>query len=123
MMRLAAESGARGARIFLFHGRDSAERWQQFIATALPALENAGWLIEIAAEFGTRLVEAGSEWQADIADTGDGWFSLDMGIDVEGERVPLLPILVGLLERGGAERIPVTDGRAHAALDGGRLRA
>src|SRR4029077_4821246 len=40
MMRLAAESGARGARIFLFHGRDLAERWQQFIATALPALEN-----------------------------------------------------------------------------------
>ena len=27
MMRLAAESGARGTRIFLFHGRDSAERW------------------------------------------------------------------------------------------------
>jgi superfamily II DNA or RNA helicase len=123
MMRLAAESGARGARIFLFHGRDLAERWQQFIATALPALENAGWLIEIAAEFGTRLVEAGSEWQADIADTGDGWFSLDMGIDVEGERVPLLPILVRLLERGGIKGIPVTDGRVHAPLDNGRLVA
>ena len=89
MMRLAAESGVRGARIFLFQGRDLAERWQQFIATALPVLENAGWQIEIAAEFGTRPVEAGSEWQADIADTGDGWFSLDMGINVEGERVPL----------------------------------
>src|SRR5499427_106216 len=48
MMRLAAESDARGARIFLFHGRDLAERWQQFIATTLPALENAGWQIEIA---------------------------------------------------------------------------
>jgi hypothetical protein len=43
MMRLAAESGANGARIFLFQGRDLAERWQQFIATALPSLENAGW--------------------------------------------------------------------------------
>src|SRR5205823_10211611 len=32
MMRLAAESGARGARIFLFQGRDLAERWQEFIA-------------------------------------------------------------------------------------------
>src|SRR6201993_557551 len=123
MMRLAAESGARGARIFLFQGRDFAERWQQFIATALPALENAGWQIEIAAEFGTRPVEAGSEWQADIADTGDGWFSLDMGIDVDGERVPLLPILVRLLERGGIQGIPVTDGRVHAPLDDGRLVA
>jgi hypothetical protein len=85
MMRLAAESAARGARIFLFQGRDLAERWQQFIATALPSLENAGWQIEIAAEFGTRPVEAGSEWQADIADTGDGWFSLDMhGQDPNG---------------------------------------
>src|SRR5215831_5396114 len=45
-------------------------------------------------------VEAGSEWQAEITDTWDGWFSLDMGIDVEGERVPLLPILIRLLERG-----------------------
>jgi len=123
MMRLAAESGARGARIFLFHGRDLAARWQEFIATALPALENAGWQIEIAAEFGTRPVEAGSEWQADIADTEDGWFSLDMGIDVEGERVPLLPILVRLLERGGIQGIPVTDGRVHAPLDDGRLVA
>src|SRR5689334_11153860 len=123
MMRLAAESGARGARIFLFQGRDLAERWQQFIGTALPTLENAGWQIEIAAEFGTRPVEAGCEWQAEIADTGDGWFSLDMGIDVEGERVPLLPILVGLLERGGIQGIPVTDGRVHAPLDDGRLVA
>ena len=123
MMRLAAEGGARGARIFLFHGRDLAARWQEFIATALPALENAGWQIEIAAEFGTRPVEAGSEWQADIADTEDGWFSLDMGIDVEGERVPLLPILVRLLERGGIEGMPVTDGRVHAPLDDGRLVA
>ena len=123
MMRFAAESGARGARIFLFQGRDLAERWQEFIATALPSLENAGWQIEIAAEFGTRPVEAGCEWQAEIADTGDGWFSLDIGIDVEGERVPLLPILVGLLESGGIEGIPVTDGRVHAPLDDGRLVA
>src|SRR5205807_9912759 len=95
----------------------------EFIATALPSLENAGWQIEIAAEFGTRPVEAGCEWQAEIADTGDGWFSLDIGIDVEGERVPLLPILVGLLERGGIEGIPVTDGRVHAPLDDGRFVA
>src|SRR5215472_3468530 len=123
MMRLALESGARGARILLFHGSEVAERWQQFIATALPSLKNAGWLIEIAAEFGTRPVEAASEWQADIADTGDGWFSLDMGIDVEGERVPLLPILIRFLERGGIKGIPVTDGLVHAPLDDGRLVA
>ena len=53
----------------------------------------------------------------------DGWFSLDIGIDVEGERVPLLPILVRLLERGGIEGMPVTDGRVHAPLDDGRLVA
>jgi superfamily II DNA or RNA helicase len=123
MMRLSAESGVRSARIFLFHGRDLAERWQEFIATGLPALEIAGWRIEIAADFGTRPVEAGSEWQADIADSEDGWFSLDVGIDVEGERVPLLPILIRLLERGGIEGMPVTDGRVHAPLDDGRLVA
>jgi superfamily II DNA or RNA helicase len=123
MMRIGAESGARGMRVFLFHGRDSTERWQEFIATARPALENAGWQIEIAAEFGTRPVEVGSEWLADIADTEDGWFSLDMGIDVEGERVPLLPILVCLLETGGIERMPVIHGRVHAPLDDGRLVA
>jgi len=46
-----------------------------------------------------------------------------MGIDVEGERVPLLPILIRLLERGGIEGMPVTDGRVHAPLDDGRLVA
>ena len=123
MMRLAAEGGVRGAHIFLFHGRDLAERWQEFIATGLPALETAGWQIEIAGDFGTRPVEAGSEWQADITDSEDGWFSLDMGIDVEGERVPLLPILLRLLESGGIEGMPVTDGRVHTPLDDGRLVA
>jgi len=34
----STESGVRSARIFLFHGRDLAERWQEFIATGLPAL-------------------------------------------------------------------------------------
>ena len=46
-----------------------------------------------------------------------------MGIDVEGERVPLLPILVRLLERDGIEGMPVTDGRVHGQLDDGRLVA
>src|ERR1700730_9677240 len=46
-----------------------------------------------------------------------------MGIDGEGGRVPLLPILVRLLERGGIQGIPVTDGRVHAPLDDGRLVA
>ena len=122
MMRAAAAGGERGARVFTFPGQNTAERWQAFVAGDLRMLEAEGWQIQLGADFGTRLVTAEDGWLAEVVDTGDGWFSLAMDIEIEGERVPLLPILTRLIAEG-VDAARVVDGRIHAALDGGRIVA
>jgi hypothetical protein len=56
-------------------------------------------------------------WEADLIESEHGWFDLDMGILVEGERLPLAPLLAGLfhrdarwLEVGELDRIPDEEG-------------
>jgi hypothetical protein len=48
----------------------------------------AGWQIDFADDFRHRLLEV-EAWDADLVESENGWFDLDMGIIVEGERLPL----------------------------------
>ncbi len=122
--------------------------WLDFVHRDVPELRAAGWRIEIDPGFRYRVIEADTDWSATIgenptggegegegAGAGGWWFSLDLGIEVEGERVPLLPVLVAALGRlrnptpEGLERIaqdgtlyaPMPDGR-HLALPFDRVR-
>ena len=38
-------------------------------------------------------------WEADLTESEAGWFDLDMGIIVEGQRLPLAPLLAALFRR------------------------
>ena len=72
--------------------------------------------------FRYRVVDGGGEWTAEVEESGGWWFSLDLGIEVDGERVPLLPVLTGLLARlrsGGASGD--IDSLAHNGTIFGRL--
>ncbi|GAB1234041.1 hypothetical protein UT5_04350 [Ferrigenium sp. UT5] len=71
------------------------ERWDEFRDEVMPQLQKAGWQIEYAPGFRYRELEV-EDWQAEISDSGDGWFNLDMGIVVEGRRQPLAPMLAAL---------------------------
>ncbi|NYZ11858.1 DEAD/DEAH box helicase [Azospirillum sp. RWY-5-1] len=113
----------RGARVHWLTGRDVAERWQDFMAVQAPALRADGWVVEIGADFGARVVEPGGEVAVAVRDAGDGWFDLDVGVEIDGERRPLLPILAGLVERGGMSAARVIDGRAHVVLEDGSVLA
>jgi superfamily II DNA or RNA helicase len=76
---------------------DSALAWQGFLDAQLPALRDAGWIIEQDDSFALRFVQADS---IDLEiDEGEGWFDLGIGIDIEGRRVDLVPLLAQLLER------------------------
>ena len=125
MLRLAAGRDDKGTRVHTYRGRDAAERWDAFVADRVPALEAAGWRIEVGEEFGPKLIDTIEEgdWQAEIVDTGDGWFSLDMGIDVDGVRLPLLPILMPLVEQGGMAAARIVGDKLHARLPDGRILA
>jgi len=112
---------ARGARVHWFTGRDAAERWREVVATHVPALRDAGWTVEVGSDFGTRIIEPGSEVAVAVRDAGDGWFDLDVGVEIDGERRPLLPILAKLIDRGGMAATRIIDDRAHIVLDDGSV--
>ncbi|HTN10387.1 MAG TPA: DEAD/DEAH box helicase [Acetobacteraceae bacterium] len=120
-MRIADGPTAKGRMVFVYRGRDAAERWQAFITERLPALQALGWRSEIDRAAGPRLVERVGDYDVRVSDADSGSFSLDFGIEIDGVRVPLLPILARLLERGGMAAAQVVQGELITSLDDGRI--
>jgi superfamily II DNA or RNA helicase len=73
--------------------------WPSFLYEAVPQLEREGWRIEFEGNFRHRVVDGAGEWTAELEEGAGWWFSLDLGIDVDGEHVALLPVLTSLLAR------------------------
>ncbi|HGG58768.1 MAG TPA: DEAD/DEAH box helicase [Gammaproteobacteria bacterium] len=111
--------------------------WRHFLLIDLPRLHGEGWDIHLDPAFGVSIAGATQGWFGDLASGVDNdWFSLDLGIIVDGERVSILPALVSLIStlperfsRAGLARLddtapihlPLSDGRL-AAVPLGRLR-
>lgn len=80
---------------------ESASRWSEFLRVGLPELEAQGWRVETDPSFLLRF-EAG-DWDAEVEqDEGGGndWFGLRFDLELDGRRLPLLPLIVPLLEAG-----------------------
>ncbi len=85
-----------------FSGSDymdnDAEAWLDLQTGGIPELRAQGWRIEYD-NFRYRLCEAGN-WVCDIARLEQqDWFSIGLDVEVEGERVGLLPILLEFLKQ------------------------
>jgi superfamily II DNA or RNA helicase len=125
-MRVADGKSARGRRVFVYRGEDAGERWHRFVTERVPALESLGFRSLIEKDFGPRMVQKVGEWDVRISDVAataaEGEkFSLDFGIEVDGERIPLLPILSNLLARGGMEAAQIIGPDLITTLDDGRV--
>jgi SNF2 family DNA or RNA helicase len=111
--------------VYTFRGRDAAESWQCFVTERLPALQALGWRNEIDADFGPRLVQSVGLCDMHVSDApqgaAQGAFSLDFGIEIDGARHALLPILMHLRERGGMATARVIDGELVTSLEDGRI--
>ena len=70
--------------------------WIDFVVGPLPHLQAEGWRLEFDDSFRFRTARAG-QWQARLAPSGNDWFDLELGIDVDGKRIDLLPILLTAL--------------------------
>lgn len=70
----------------------SEAQWSTFMQKELPRLRKKNWLINMSLAFrhNQNQVEA---WTAEFDEDEDGWFSLNMGIVVNGERIALAPLL------------------------------
>jgi superfamily II DNA or RNA helicase len=75
--------------------------WLNFTLSGIAELQQLGWSVEMQPSFRFHLVEP-EEWHAEIEEGGD-WFDLGMGIEVEGKRVELLPLLAGLIREMPAD--------------------
>ena len=68
-----------------------------FSAQAIPRLKALGWSVIVEPDYPCHVVTDGT-WYAEIREEQErDWFELELGIDVEGQRVDLLPILLELL--------------------------
>jgi superfamily II DNA or RNA helicase len=72
--------------------RDSTA-WPQFIGSDVPRLRSEGWQVELDDSFRFRPVEVG-EWTADVQEGGNDWFDLSLGVEIDGKRRNVLPILL-----------------------------
>ncbi|GIZ11051.1 DEAD/DEAH box helicase [Pseudomonas sp. NCCP-436] len=77
------------------HERD----WLSFVRQQVPRLRAEGWQIHIHPDFHYNLAEV-DDWYAQIEeDPQQNWFDLELGIEVEGQRLSLLPILLQAIRR------------------------
>ena len=76
---------------------ESAQRWQNFLQTGLANLQEQGWLVEIDDSFRMNFQTAG-DWEAEIDEARNDWFEMRFNIDINGQAMPLLPLLMPVLE-------------------------
>jgi len=78
-----------------------------FTAYALGTLRAQGWNVEIDAGYPYDVVNPDVPWYAKVetppeAETPD-WFSLELGVDIDGHRVNMLPPLLDMLDACGEQ--------------------
>ncbi len=74
-----------------------------FHAYAVPQLRTLGWRIEIDPEYPWQVVGSDSPLYASAVPDPDrpDWFGIELGVEVEGQRIDLLPALLELLDGAG----------------------
>jgi len=87
---------------------ESAQRWQDFLQTDIPELRAEGWLVEIDPSFRLNFQSA-NHWEAEIEESHhNDWFEMRFNIEINGQYLPLLPLLMPVLEHYNPENLPET---------------
>ncbi|MDX2052168.1 MAG: DEAD/DEAH box helicase [Polyangiaceae bacterium] len=78
-----------------------------FTAYALGTLKAQGWSVEVDPEYPYHVVNPDVPWYAKVevdaeADAPD-WFSLELGVEIDGHRVNMLPPLLDMLDACGEQ--------------------
>jgi len=69
------------------------DAWPDFVCRQVPKLEAQGWRVELDDSFRYRPAQVG-EWTADVQESGNDWFDLTLGVEVDGKRRNVLPIIL-----------------------------
>ncbi|MCB1277224.1 DEAD/DEAH box helicase [Prosthecobacter sp.] len=88
---------------FMAVAGDQALFWSQFLKDQVPKLRETGWRVEVPEGIGFQIHEADEDaWFTDLAADQGGreWFSLDLGVEIEGRRISMVPLLVDCVDQG-----------------------
>lgn len=77
------------------------ENFVEFERTVVPQLRAAGWRIGYSDDYPFRVIEASDQaWWGEVEKgSGIDWFSFEMGIEHDGQRINLVPRLVDIISR------------------------
>ena len=83
---------------FILGGDD--KEWINFCLADLPDLRASGWQIEMEPSFNFRFAEI-EDWTATVNedDGNNNWFDIELGIQIDGLPVNLLPVLLNLIRQ------------------------
>ncbi|RFC37459.1 MAG: Superfamily II DNA or RNA helicase, SNF2 family [Candidatus Nitrotoga sp. LAW] len=83
---------------FILGGDD--KEWINFCLTNLSELRASGWQIEMEPSFNFRFAEI-EDWTATVNEDDDNnnWFGIELGIQIDGLPVNLLPVLLDLIRQ------------------------
>jgi superfamily II DNA or RNA helicase len=89
-----------------------------FTADALPRLRAQGWQVEIDADYPFQVLPAAAGWFASVEPDEElpGWFSFELGVEIDGTRVNLLPLVLELLDKSGGDDLRALERRTRAAF-------
>jgi len=85
---------------------EAVARWQHFLEDVLPGLEAEGWEAEIDAGFHLQFLQA-DDWQVEI-ESDNEWFDLRFDLDIQGRKLPLLPLIAEVLHSYDPDNLPET---------------
>jgi SNF2 family DNA or RNA helicase len=86
--------------------------WARFRHEGVPKLERAGWDVEIDDSLYDLFVDLSIDsvqWDARLESRAGDWFDLDLGVEIDGKHVPLLPIVVDVLRGMQGGTLPQGD--------------
>ncbi len=125
-----ANHGLRERPLFYYHGAEiadksaltvglseggDAEDWKLFVQRNVPQLEHAGWRIQYDPGFVCRTVNIDNYYLETTGCNDNNWFDVELGVEVDGERINILPLLRAALaiSAKSSKTIPIhlPDGR------------
>jgi superfamily II DNA or RNA helicase len=84
---------------------DNAAHWGDFLLNVLPELEQEGWLIDTDESFRLNF-QAAQTWDVEISESPYDWFEMRFNVDIDGQSLPLLPLIMPILEYYDLDDLP-----------------
>ncbi len=84
---------------------DSAARWSRFLDEQVPLLIEQGWEVITDPSFLLQFQQAES-WDAEIEPSDNDWFDIGFNITIQGQSLPLLPLITPVLEAYDRDNLP-----------------